>query len=188
MQIPIEPVTIASRFGNQIGSPTLSIEDKGIRLQSTQPVAVYAHSEVSNAYNEKYQSKVSADTFIILPTIHLGTEYVAVGTIDRITNPNAVMAVAYQDNTIVSKKFGYMSVMINALSPGLQITIGSQQVTLNALQTVTLSVTDITTGTRVTGNKPFAAYSGNMGGYVPCGLHPLDDYLIYDYAMVTNYS
>lgn len=49
----------------------------------------------------------------------------------------------------------------------LQITIGNQQVTLNALQVVTLAVRfEITSGISVSGNKPFAAFSGNMAGMV----------------------
>jgi hypothetical protein len=43
----------------------------------------------------------SADSFTIIPTANLGTHYVAVGTIFRVTAPNAIMAIAYQDNTTV---------------------------------------------------------------------------------------
>ena len=45
-----------------------------------------------------------------------------------------------------------------------QISIGTQQVTLNALQVVTLATLNATSGITVTGSKPFAAYSGNMCG------------------------
>lgn len=38
---------IQARYGDENGSPTVVIEDKGIRIQSTLPVAVYAHSETS---------------------------------------------------------------------------------------------------------------------------------------------
>jgi hypothetical protein len=47
-----------------------------------------------------------------------------------------------------------------------QITIGSQKVTLNALQVVTLAVNRITSGISVIGSKPFAAFSGTMYGYL----------------------
>lgn len=44
----------------------------------------------------------SIDSFTILPTVHLGTRYVAVGTVDSIPYPNTILAVAYHDNTTVS--------------------------------------------------------------------------------------
>ncbi len=44
----------------------------------------------------------------------------------------------------------------------LQITINNQSVILTALQVVTLSVKLNTSGFTIIGNKPFAAYSGNM--------------------------
>jgi hypothetical protein len=37
---------------------------------------------------------------------------------------------------------------------------------LNASQLVTFAVEKITSGMSVTGNKPFAAFSGNMLGYL----------------------
>jgi len=45
----------------------------------------------------------SADSFTIIPTANLGTHYVAVGTLFQLTRegPNAIMAIAYQDNTTV---------------------------------------------------------------------------------------
>ncbi len=45
----------------------------------------------------------SADSFTIIPTANLGTHYVAVGTLFNLTShgPNAIMAIAYQDNTMV---------------------------------------------------------------------------------------
>ena len=48
----------------------------------------------------------------------------------------------------------------------LQITIGDQNVTANALQVVTLAVRYTISGITVTGSKPFVAFSGNMYG---CG-------------------
>ena len=45
LQIAITPKEIQARYGDINGSPTLVIEDKGIRIRSTLPVAVYAHSE-----------------------------------------------------------------------------------------------------------------------------------------------
>jgi hypothetical protein len=57
--------------------------------------------------------------------------------------------------------------------------IGSQQVTLNALQVVTLAIRDIISGIYVNGNKPFAAFSGNMKEFG-------DNTGITDYVMVSS--
>ena len=54
-----------------------------------------------------------------------------------------------------------------------QITIGSQQVTLNALQVATLAIDDITSGIAVFGSKPFAAFSGSMAGIVSTTDHSM---------------
>lgn len=70
------------------------VENKGIRVESTLPIAVYAHSE----------TRESGDSFTILPTVMLGTQYVAVGPIVAIEYPNVIMAVAYQDNTTVCEE------------------------------------------------------------------------------------
>ena len=48
LQILITPLTIAARYNDQVGSTTLVTENKGIRIQSTLPVAVYAHSEIAD--------------------------------------------------------------------------------------------------------------------------------------------
>lgn len=48
----------------------------------------------------------------------------------------------------------------------VQISIGDEQVLLNALQVVTLAVRNLTSGIDITGDKPFATFSGNMGGEV----------------------
>jgi len=44
----------------------------------------------------------SADSFTILPNVHLGTRYVAVGTTFSLLYPNVIMAVAYENNTTVT--------------------------------------------------------------------------------------
>lgn len=49
VKIMITPDDIQARVGDFFDSPSLVIEDKGIRLQSTLPVAVYAHSEATQA-------------------------------------------------------------------------------------------------------------------------------------------
>jgi hypothetical protein len=48
----------------------------------------------------------------------------------------------------------------------LQITIGTQTVTINALQVLTLAIKNIISGTLVIGDKPIAAFSGSICGYV----------------------
>jgi hypothetical protein len=48
----------------------------------------------------------------------------------------------------------------------LQITIGTQTMTINALQVLTLAIKNIISGTLVIADKPIAAFSGNMCGYV----------------------
>jgi IgGFc binding protein len=45
----------------------------------------------------------SEDSFLILPTHLLGTEYVAVGEEDYVQYPSVIMAVANEDNTTVGK-------------------------------------------------------------------------------------
>ena len=45
LQIAITPSEIQARYLDINGSPNLVIENKGIRIQSTLPVSVYAHSE-----------------------------------------------------------------------------------------------------------------------------------------------
>jgi hypothetical protein len=60
----------------------------------------------------------------------------------------------------------------------LQITIGTQTVTINALQVLTLAIYDIISGTRVIADKPIAAFSGNM-----CGVVQASDAC--DYVMVS---
>lgn len=56
----------------------------------------------------------SADSFTLLPVEQMGTAYVAVGTLYAIGYANAIMAVAYQDNTIVIERFIYRVVYQNA--------------------------------------------------------------------------
>ncbi len=100
----ISPVSIAAQYGGLRGSPTLVIEDKGIRVRSTLPVAVYIHSDLNGVdYSQPRSLTGSFDTITILPTVHLGTKYVAVGTVQKIEYPNVIMAVANEDNTIVSE-------------------------------------------------------------------------------------
>ncbi len=60
----------------------------------------------------------------------------------------------------------------------LQVTIGTQTVTINALQVVTLAIVNIISGTLVIGDKPIAAFSGSMVGVV----QSTD---AYDYIMVS---
>ena len=131
----------------------------------------------------------SSDSFTILPIVHLEKQYVAVGTVyydemDYVAKcPNAIMAVAYQDNTTVYRSICLFiilhpcSCLFRVLSSCLQIRIGTQESLLNALQVVTLAVNSITSGTTVSGSKPFAAFSGNMCG----AMHTRDSG---DYAMV----
>ena len=45
LQIAITPSAIQARYLDLNGSSNLVIENKGIRIQSTLPVSVYAHSE-----------------------------------------------------------------------------------------------------------------------------------------------
>ena len=89
-------------------------------------------------------------------------QYVAVGTINfSLSFPNVIMAVANEDNTIVRPSFIRFIILESFLQ---QISIGSQQVTLNALQVVTFASRNVTSGTIIAGSKPFAAYSGNICG------------------------
>lgn len=106
----------------------------------------------------------SADSFTILPTIQMGTIYMAIGNVYSFDYPNVAMAVAYEDNTIVSEIHDKFVYKINNLFwfSIAQITIGVQQVSLNALQVVTLAIRGIISGITITGTKPFAAFSGNM--------------------------
>uniref|UniRef100_A0A914VWW2 IgGFc-binding protein N-terminal domain-containing protein n=1 Tax=Plectus sambesii TaxID=2011161 RepID=A0A914VWW2_9BILA len=116
------------------------VEDKGIRLQSDLPVAVYAHVEVYNG--------ASADSFLVLPTVHLGTQYVALTSTEP-GLPNVIAVVAYQDNT--------------------QVTIGNQTVTINALQVASIASKNVLSGIVINGNKPFGVVSGCMCGFVFAG-------------------
>lgn len=61
----------------------------------------------------------------------------------------------------------------------IQITIDNQQVRLDALQVVTLAVKQVVSGITIDGNKPFAAYSGN----ICADIQP--DYFV-DYVVVIN--
>lgn len=92
------------------------------------------------------------------------------------------MAVAYQDNTNVRAMIdSYIRLgIVHIFVLFLQVTIDSQQVTLNALQVVTLAIKDIISGITISGNKPFAAFSGNMAGKV----QPTDN--AFSYAVVSE--
>uniref|UniRef100_A0A914VWI5 IgGFc-binding protein N-terminal domain-containing protein n=1 Tax=Plectus sambesii TaxID=2011161 RepID=A0A914VWI5_9BILA len=140
LKIPITPASIEDQYpGNRTADGRIFVEDKGIRLQSDLPVAVYAHVELYNGE--------SADSFLVLPAVHLGTQYVAVTSMQTpFGYPNMIAIVAYQDNT--------------------QITIGTQTVTINALQVASVASMDILSGTVISGNKPFGAISGCTCGWV----------------------
>ncbi len=45
LQITITPKEIQVRYDDPTGTHAFFVEDKGIRIQSDRPVAVYAHSE-----------------------------------------------------------------------------------------------------------------------------------------------
>uniref|UniRef100_A0A914V1J7 IgGFc-binding protein N-terminal domain-containing protein n=1 Tax=Plectus sambesii TaxID=2011161 RepID=A0A914V1J7_9BILA len=147
LKIPITPESIEAQFpGNQTNHGRIVVEDKGIRLQSDLSVAVYAHAELAN--------RQSADSFLVLPAVHLGTQYVAVTATSTSIDteyPNMIAVVAYQDST--------------------QVTIGNQTVTLNALQVASVATMDVLSGTVISGNKPFGAISGSTCGIVAstCG-------------------
>lgn len=82
----------------------------------------------------------------------------------------------YGEEEIISNLFNYFLTIHSVL----QITIGNQQVTLNALQVVTLAIKYFTSGNSINGNKPFAAFSGNMCGRV----YGSDD--VCNYVMVSR--
>uniref|UniRef100_A0A914WPR3 IgGFc-binding protein N-terminal domain-containing protein n=1 Tax=Plectus sambesii TaxID=2011161 RepID=A0A914WPR3_9BILA len=133
IKIPITPVSIEAQYPgyNMTNNATIVVENKGIRVQADVAVAVYAHAEVISGY--------SADTFLVTPTMLLGTEYLAITSTFPLL-PNMIMVVANQDNT--------------------QIIIGNQTATLNALQVASIALRATLSGTRIRGNKPFAAVSG----------------------------
>uniref|UniRef100_A0A914VUS6 IgGFc-binding protein N-terminal domain-containing protein n=1 Tax=Plectus sambesii TaxID=2011161 RepID=A0A914VUS6_9BILA len=139
LKIPIAPQSLQAQFPgyNITADGRFVVEDKGIRLQSDLPVAVYAHAEVYDGS--------SADSFLVIPAIHLGTQYVAV-TSTYPLYPNMIAVVAYQDNT--------------------RVTIGNQTVTINALQVASVASWTFLSGTVISGNKPFAAISGCTCGDV----------------------
>uniref|UniRef100_A0A914V7V1 IgGFc-binding protein N-terminal domain-containing protein n=1 Tax=Plectus sambesii TaxID=2011161 RepID=A0A914V7V1_9BILA len=156
LKIPITPESIQAQYlGNMTTARgQVTVEDKGVRLQSDLPVSVYAHAEVSDGQN--------ADSFLVLPAVHLGTEYVAVTSTDP-NAPNMIAVVAYQDNT--------------------QISLPTQGVTLNALQVASVTVKTAVSCSIISGNKPFGVISGCTCGTVDgiCGYEavmsfPVDDW------------
>uniref|UniRef100_A0A914X2J2 IgGFc-binding protein N-terminal domain-containing protein n=1 Tax=Plectus sambesii TaxID=2011161 RepID=A0A914X2J2_9BILA len=135
LKIPITPESIEDQYpgDNYTWLDHIIVEDKGVRLQSDLPVAVYAHAE--------FYSGVSADSFLVIPAVHLGMQYVAVTSTNKAPlSRNMIAVVAYQDNT--------------------QVTIGTQTVTINALQVASIASTAFLSGTVLSGNKPFGAISG----------------------------
>uniref|UniRef100_A0A914USW0 IgGFc-binding protein N-terminal domain-containing protein n=1 Tax=Plectus sambesii TaxID=2011161 RepID=A0A914USW0_9BILA len=141
LKIPLAPESIEDQYpGKDDGDDRIVVEDKGIRLQSDLPVAVYAHAELLDGF--------SADSFLVLPTVHLGMRYVAATNWRQAGpyGPNMIAVVAYQDNT--------------------QITIGNQSVTINALQVASIASDNVLSGTVISGNKPFGAISGCTCGFV----------------------
>uniref|UniRef100_A0A914W8N1 IgGFc-binding protein N-terminal domain-containing protein n=1 Tax=Plectus sambesii TaxID=2011161 RepID=A0A914W8N1_9BILA len=137
--IPITPESIQDQYNvnRTTVDGSIVIEDKGIRLQSDLPVAVYAHAELLNG--------MSADSFLVIPAVHLGTQYVAVAS-TTFSHPNMIAVVAYQNNT--------------------QVTIGTQMVTLNALQVASVASKNVLSGTVISGNKPFGVITGCTCGFV----------------------
>ncbi len=112
------PVSIQARYNDTNVSREITvIEDKGMRLQSTLPVGVYAHSEETDfgRYSQNKQLLLSRRltlantaicsmaTFTLIPTAYLGMHYVAIGTTNRIEHPNVIMAIACEDNTTVRR-------------------------------------------------------------------------------------
>uniref|UniRef100_A0A914V3L2 IgGFc-binding protein N-terminal domain-containing protein n=1 Tax=Plectus sambesii TaxID=2011161 RepID=A0A914V3L2_9BILA len=153
LKIPITPESIQGEYpgsGNVTASGHIVVEDKGIRLQSDLPVAVHAHAEAYGGY--------SAGSFLVLPTIQLGLQYVAADSLIH-PYPNMIAVVAYEDNT--------------------QITIGNQAVNINALQVASVASWGILSGIVITGNKPFGAISGST-----CGWLTSDDYCNYEAVML----
>uniref|UniRef100_A0A914VP80 IgGFc-binding protein N-terminal domain-containing protein n=1 Tax=Plectus sambesii TaxID=2011161 RepID=A0A914VP80_9BILA len=139
LKIPITPVSIQDQFPNYNNNGRIVVENKGIRLQSDLPVAVYAHSELSEGF--------SADSFMVIPAIHLGMQYVAITSTQPLESASNVIAVvAYQDNT--------------------KVTIGSQTVTINALQVASVASFAVLSGTAISGNKPFGVISGCSSGSI----------------------
>uniref|UniRef100_A0A914VAP4 IgGFc-binding protein N-terminal domain-containing protein n=1 Tax=Plectus sambesii TaxID=2011161 RepID=A0A914VAP4_9BILA len=153
LKIPITPESIQDQYPgipNVTATGNIVVEDKGIRLQSDLPVAVHAHAEL--------YSGVSTDSFMVIPAIHLGTQYAAVASLLH-PFPNMIAVVAYQDNT--------------------QVTIGTQTVTINALQVASVASKIYLSGTVISGNKPFGAISG-----CTCGWLSEDEYCNYEAVML----
>lgn len=106
IQFIIIPSTIQTSGGDT--SKMIVIADKGIRLQSSLPVYVYALSgnlpELSRIICLRNFGYLfySSDAYAILPTTALGTRYRSISSrLNRVDSTNSLVIVATVDNTLV---------------------------------------------------------------------------------------
>jgi hypothetical protein len=157
-----EVVTLPANVYYGIGDE--AVFDFGIRVNSEQPVRVYAFHD---------RAFFSAAT-LILPTTALGTEHLVMARPDDTQNsPSQLVVLATQENTVVEITPSVLTVSFRA--PNLPFTV-----TLNAGQSFQLQSFSDLSGTRVRSldeSKPIALFAGARQAQVNCDLGGADDHL-----------
>ena len=156
-----------------IGSEQVS--DKGVILTSNDPVSVYIH---------QYHNFRSEAT-VVIPTVSLGTEYYTMNYRAHLDNgiiyPSEFLIVADADSTLID--ITVADETIGGYSPGSR-----HSVLLNRGETYQVQSREVNgdlTGSYVTGNKPFALFSGNEWTQVPFGCWARDNLLEQMYPIST---
>lgn len=151
----IDNKTINFNFHDRITSTSNFIEPKGVYINSTESISVYALSYSS--------STRSAEGYYALPVNKLGYEYRAVSfPVSRISSENdrsIIGIVASEDNTDINITFAFPT-RIGSKS----YTYGETYHRINIgarLGTFSLESTSDLTGTTITSNKPIGFLSGN---------------------------
>jgi hypothetical protein len=136
----------------------------GIRVNSEQPVRVYAYHD---------RTFFSGAT-LILPTTALGADHMVLARPDDTQNsPSQLVVMATQENTVVEITPSVLTVSFRP--PGLPFTV-----TLNAGQSFQLQSFSDLSGTRVRSldeSKPLALFAGARQAQVNCELGGADDHL-----------
>jgi hypothetical protein len=166
------PFTVAAGTDTVVTMPTNqyygtgdeALFNFGIRVNSEQPVRVYAYHD---------RAFFSGAT-LILPTTELGADHVVLARSDDTQNsPSQLVVLATQENTVVEITPSALTVSFRP--PGLPFTV-----TLNAGQSFQLQSFSDLSGTRVRSldeSKPLALFAGARQAQVNCELGGADDHL-----------
>ncbi len=137
------------------------IEEKALHISSEKPIAVYAH---------QYQSQRSEAT-LILPEEALDKGYyvMSYNADGSESAPSEFLAVAVEDSTSIKISLTNTTMSGRLKGTEFSILLDSGQVyqVQSAISSTNFVTPDDLTGTKVSGNKPFALFAGSAKSRVP---------------------